>query len=198
MWFTSPADAPGIRRVKRPGSCVRRYSQIPHISSAKSGFLSAILRIPGAIHRDLLFVQIADRQRHRFGIHQVPAFPAVLFANASFHNRVDRARFLAEAAEDALREINVVARRAARAVVALLGFDRDRKCRTYRFAQRPGDTAFLAVRISPQRMQTLESWRLWCLFLRISHSDLVREKVPAGQHHALYQLEQQVDMDELL
>src|SRR3989304_5598808 len=118
--------------------------------SAKSGFLLAISCILSAILRDLLFVHVTDREQHRLGIDQVPAFLAVVFEDARLHNRVDRARFLAEAAENALGEINVVARRAARAVVALLGLDRDRKCRTYRFAQFTSDTAFFPVRRTSQ------------------------------------------------
>src|SRR3546814_11735288 len=61
-------------------------------------------------------------------------------------DRVDRARFLTEAAIDALRHVDVVARRAARPVVARLGLDRDRLRRADRPAPTARDAALLAVR----------------------------------------------------
>lgn len=46
-------------------------------------------------------------------------------------------------------------------------------------------------------MQSLESWRLGCFFFRELYRDLARKKVPAGQNHAFYQLEQQEGVEEL-
>src|SRR3546814_7213507 len=71
--------------------------------------------------------------------------------------RIDRACFLAEAAIDALGHIDVVARRAARTVLARLGLDRNRLRRAHRFAQLARDAAFLAVRIAPQHMLAAET-----------------------------------------
>src|SRR3546814_18258963 len=71
-------------------------------------------------------------------------------------DRVDRARFLTEAAIDALRHVDVVARSAARPVVARLGLDRDRLRRADRPAQLARDSALLAVRIAAQAMLAVE------------------------------------------
>src|SRR5581483_2958321 len=60
---------------------------------------------------------------------------------------VDRAGLLAQPAIDALHHVDVVARRATRAVVAAgARFDRDRLRRADRFAQFAGDAALFAVR----------------------------------------------------
>src|SRR5690348_1215016 len=67
-------------------------------------------------------------------------------------DRIDRAGLLAIAAIDALRHVDVVARRAAAAVSAGLGLDRDRQGRADRLSQLAGDAALLAVGIAPQGM----------------------------------------------
>ena len=92
---------------------------------------------------------------------------------------------LAEAAEDALGEVDVVARRAARAVGALLRLDRDRERRAHRLAELAGDAALLAVRVAPQRVQAAEARALRRLLLGELHGDLAREQVPPGEHQAL-------------
>ena len=65
-----------------------------------------------------LLVAVADGQQHVLGEVQVAALLAVVFEDVGLDDRVDRAALLAEAAEDALGQVDVVARRAARAVVA--------------------------------------------------------------------------------
>ena len=66
---------------------------------------------------------------------------------------VDRAGFLAHAAIDAFRHVDVVARRAARAIVAARpGLDGDRLGRADGLAKLAGDAALLAVRITAQRV----------------------------------------------
>jgi hypothetical protein len=110
--------------------------------------------------------------------------------DARLDDRVDRTGFLAEAAEDALRQVDVVARRAACAVVALIRFDRDRHGRAHRLAQLAGDAAFFAVRIATQRMQAAKARALRRLLFRKLDRDLAREQVAAGQRHALHQFDQ--------
>jgi hypothetical protein len=104
---------------------------------------------------------------------------------------IDRARLFAEAAEDAFHEVDVVARRAARAVGALLGFDVDRERRADRLAQLARDAALLAVRVATQRVQPAKARAHRRLFLRELHRDLARKQVSSCQRHAAEQLDQQ-------
>src|SRR3546814_1930987 len=63
----------------------------------------------------------------------------------SLDDGVHRAGFLAIAAIDALRHVDVVARGAPAAVGARLGLDGDRLGRADRLAQLAGDAALLAI-----------------------------------------------------
>src|SRR6478752_3787007 len=105
----------------------------------------AVLGVGRAVGRDLGFVAVAHGQQHVLGEVQVAAFFAVVFEDVGLDDRVDRAALLAEAAEDALGQVDVVARRAARAVGALVGFDRDRHRGAHGLAQLAGDAALFAV-----------------------------------------------------
>ncbi|KAF9811693.1 hypothetical protein SFRURICE_011056 [Spodoptera frugiperda] len=73
------------------------------------------------------------------GMHDVSAHAALfarggaVFKVGTFDYGVDRTRFLAVAAEDALTEVDVVSHGAPRAVRALLRLDSDRLCRTHCF-----------------------------------------------------------------
>src|SRR6185503_19337866 len=91
----------------------------------------------------------------------------VVFVDARLDDRVDGASFLAEAAVNALEEINVVARGAARAIVTDVALDRDRERRTHGLAELAGDAALLAVRVTAQRVQTAEARRLRRLLLGV-------------------------------
>src|SRR5690349_17547400 len=96
---------------------------------------STIPRVGGAVGGDLLLVSIADREQHFLGVDEVAATLAVVLERARLDDRVDRARLFAESAEDALREVDVVARRPPRAVGADIGFDRDRERGTHGLAE---------------------------------------------------------------
>src|SRR5262249_39992111 len=103
----------------------------------------------------------------------------------------------AEAAEDALHQVDVVARGAARPVLPLLRLDMDGERRTHRLAQLAGDAALLAVRVAAQRMQAAEARTLRRLLLRELHRDLAREEMPAGEEQAAPQLEQEERTEEI-
>src|SRR5688572_32917139 len=109
---------------------------------------SAEWRVGGAARGDFRFEAVADRQQLRLGHDVLAALVEVIFVDMRFHDRIDRARLLAEAAVDALEQVDVVARGATGAVSALLRVDRDRERRTHRFAQLAGDAAFLSVRVA--------------------------------------------------
>src|SRR5260221_9977384 len=134
-----------------------------------------VCRVVRTVLGDLVFILIANREQHRLGINQVTAPLAMIFEDARLDDRIDRARLLAKAAENAFGEIDVVARGAARSVVARLGLNRDRQSRAHRLAQLARDTAFLAVRITAQRVQAAEARRLLRLLFWILHGDLARE-----------------------
>src|SRR4030095_9090747 len=113
--------------------------------------------IVGTVLGDLFLVEIADREQHGLRVYEIAALLAVVFHYAGLDDRVHRAGFLAETAADAFRDIDIVTRRPARTVIALLRFDGDRKRGAHRLAQFAGDAAFLAVGISAQRVKTAEA-----------------------------------------
>ena len=96
----------------------------------------------------------------------------VVLVDARLDDGIHRAGLLAEAAVDALEQVDVVARGAARAVVRDVGLDGDRQRRAHRLAQLAGDAALLAVRIAAQRMQAAEARRLRRLLFRVVDREL--------------------------
>ena len=108
-----------------------------------------------------------------------------------FHNRIGRTRFFAEAAEDAFGQVDVVTLGAARTVFAFFRFDVNRHCRTHRLAQFTRDAAFLAVRITPLRVQTAETHRLRRFLFGEINRVFAGEKVFERYAHAFYQLAKQ-------
>src|SRR5579885_1054496 len=154
-------------------------------------------RVAGAIGGDLRLEHLAHPEQFLLGHDQVAALLAVILVKAGLHDRVHRAGLLAEAAEDALGEIDVVARGAAGAVGALPGLDGDGHRRAHRLAQLAGDAATLAVGIAAQSVQAAEARRLRRLLLRILDGDLAIEKITSGEAHALEQLPQEQAFDEV-
>src|SRR5690349_13472449 len=144
------------------------------------------LPIPGY----LLLVAVADREQHRLGVVKVAALLPVVLEHARLDDGVDRAGLFTEAAENALGEIDVVARRAPRAIGALLALDVDGERRADRLAQLARDAALLAVRIAPQGMQAAKTRTHRRLLLGELHRDLAREDMPPRQRHAARQLKE--------
>src|SRR5262249_54227912 len=89
------------------------------------------------------------------------------------------------------------ARRAPRAVGALLGFDGDGERRADRLAQLAGDAALLAVRIAPQRMQPAETRAQRRLLLRILDGDLALEQVVTRDPQPVRGLHEQEGVEEV-
>src|SRR6185369_4096623 len=126
----------------------------PWVGSVGSVFSrSAVLGVGRLGGRDHGLVAVTDGQQHVLGEVQVAALFAVVLQDRGLDDRIHRAAFLAETAEDAFRQVDVVAGGAARAVGALVRFDRDRHCRAHGFAQLAGDAALLAVLVAAQRVQ---------------------------------------------
>src|SRR5690606_2661787 len=105
---------------------------------------------------------------------------------------IHRARLLAEAAIDALHHVDVVARGAARTVVAarprLDGYGLRRADRLAQFA---GNAALLAVRIAPQRMLAAEARADRVLFEGIVHGRLRPKEIAHRQAGRLDELPQE-------
>src|SRR5258705_7074872 len=108
--------------------------------------------------------------------------------DVGFHDRIHRATLLAEAAVDALHQVDVVAGGAPGAIVTLLAFDGDRERRADRLAQLAGDAALLPIGVAAQRVQPAEARALRRLLLRIHDGDLAGEHVAAREPQALQQL----------
>jgi hypothetical protein len=106
---------------------------------------------------DLGFPAVAVREQLFLVVEQFLAGLGGEFEIRSLDDRVDRAGLLAIAAIDAFGHVDVVARRAAAAVLARLGLDGDRQRRADRLAELAGDAAFFAIRIASQRMLAAEA-----------------------------------------
>jgi len=102
---------------------------------------------------NLLLEAVADRQQLLFVDHVLATRLEVVLVDVGLHDRVDRAGFLAEPAEYALEQIDIVARGATAAIGTLLGIDGDRQRRANRLAQLAGDAALLAIGIAAQGVQ---------------------------------------------
>src|SRR5690606_41884535 len=103
----------------------RRSSDLSRLSEGGVG---------GAALGDLGLETVADRQQLRLGDDVLAAVFEVVFVDMGLDDRVHRTRLLAEAAVDALEQVDVVARGAAGVVLARLRIDGDRKRRAYRLA----------------------------------------------------------------
>src|SRR6185503_5068090 len=121
-------------------------------------------------------------------VHRLAARLEVELVDVGLDDGIHRAALLAEAAVDALHQVDVVARRAARAVVALVALDGDGERGAHRLAQLAGDAALLAVRIAAQRVQPAEARALRRLLLGIEHRDLAREEIAPREPEALEEL----------
>src|SRR5271170_4366664 len=118
--------APESRRARRtPG---RR-----RIRKKESSETSTIPRVRGPVGGDHGFITFADPEQLILAHDVLAAILHVIFMQSRFHDGIDRTRLLAESAVNALEQIDVVARRAARAVAAHVGFDGDGERRADRF-----------------------------------------------------------------
>src|SRR5690242_10132706 len=150
--------------------------------------MSAVTRVRGAVGGDLRLVLVADREQHRLRVEEVAAGFAVVLDEARLDDRVHRAALLAHAAEDALHEVDAVARGAPGPVVALLALDRDRERRAHRLAELARDAALLAVGVAAQRMEAAHAGARRRLLLRVHHGDLPGEHEASREPEALQEL----------
>src|SRR5205807_6954173 len=107
---------------------------------------------------DLAFPAVAVREQTLFVVIELLAGFGRELEVRAFDNGIHRTSLLAETAIDAFDHVDIVARGAARAVIAArAGLDGDRLRRADRLAQLAGDAALLAVRIAAQHMLAAEA-----------------------------------------
>src|SRR5690606_31466379 len=95
-----------------------------------------------------------------------------------FNDCIHRAGLLTQAAVDALHHVNIVARRAPRAVVAArAGLDGDGVGRADRFTQLAGNAALLAVGITAQSVLAAEARTERSLLIGVVDRRLRRKEV---------------------
>src|SRR5690606_28906956 len=111
---------------------------------------SPVRRVSSDVARNLVFPALAVRQQLGLVVEQLLAGLGRELEIGRLHNGIHRAGFLAEAAVDALGHVDVVARGAARTVLARLGLDGDGLGRADRLAELAGDAALLAVGVAAQ------------------------------------------------
>src|SRR5688572_29452251 len=101
----------------------------------------------------------------------------MVFEYMGLNDRIYRAGLFAKSAKDTFEQINIIAGGTTSAICPLLGINSDCNCRTNRFTQFTGNTSFLTIWITPERMQTTEARRHRGLFLGILHRDLPSKQV---------------------
>src|SRR5207302_3315271 len=152
----------------------------------------SIRRVERHVLRDLAFPAVAVREQALLVVIKLLARLGRELEVRAFHDGVDRAGFLAQPAIDALHHVDVVARRAARAVVAArAGLDGDRLRRADRLAQLARDAALLAVRIAAQRMLAAEARRDRALLERVVQRRLRLEEIAHGEKERRYEFAQE-------
>src|ERR1700712_373046 len=124
---------------------------------AFTSLTSPVRRVEFDRFRNLALPAVAIGEKFRLVIIEFLARLGREFEIRPLDDGIDRTRFLAQSAIDALHHVDVVAHGAAGAVVAArAGLDGDGLRRTDRLAQLAGDAALLAVGVAAQRVLAAE------------------------------------------
>src|SRR6185437_6397893 len=186
------AEYTGLRAVMSPSaettSSVAKNRKRIWTSMFEPCAPSAIRRVRPFVGGDHGLVALADREQLVLAHDVLAAVLHVVFVDAGEHDGVHRTGLFAEAAVDALEEVDVVARGTPGAVLGDVRVDRDADSRTDRLAQLAGDAALLAVAVAPQRVQPAEARRLRSLLLRIVERVLAREEGACRDRESLDEL----------
>src|SRR5258708_39604583 len=124
----------------------------PEKASVRAARPSPVGRIEREVLGDLGLPAVAVGEQLVLVVKQLLARLGGELEVRALDDRIDRAGFLAEAAIDAFRHVDVVARGAPAAIGARLRLDGDGERRAYGLAKLAGDAAFLAIGITAQRM----------------------------------------------
>src|ERR1700730_7292481 len=152
---------------------------------------SSIGRVGRQVASDLRLPAVAVRQQLLLVVEKLLARLGGELEVGALDDGRDRAGLLAEAAIDAFRHVDVVARGAAAAVVARLGLDGDRECRTDRLAELAGDAALLAIGVAPERVLAAKARAERPLLVGIVHRRRRLEHVSEGERQPRDQLPEQ-------
>jgi len=133
---------------------------------------SSKICILAPVRSNLLLITITDRQQLFLGHQQITTLFAVVLEDSGFDNGIDRAGLLAESAKNTFGQIDIIAGGAPAAILALLRINGNGQRRTDRLTEFAGDTAFLAIGIATQCVQTPEPMALGGQFLRITDGNL--------------------------
>ena len=140
---------------------------------------------------------VTIREQFRFVVKQFFACLGRIFKVWSFDHCIHGARFLAETTINALRHINVVARRSATTIVARFALDSDSLRRAYSLAKFACDTPLFPVGIAPQCMLTPETRAQRVFFVRVIYRHLGLEEILQGQGVRLYELPKSERLNEV-
>src|SRR5215467_6667004 len=197
---SASAEYTGLRAVITPSAARIRIAanrwnstwiSMRHRPQRRGCGCSSVRGVRGLVGGNHGLVAFAHREQLVLA-HDVLAAPLhVVLVYARQHDRIHRAGLFAEAAVDALEQIDVVARGAARAVGRDVRVDGDAHRRAHRLAQLAGDAALLPVRVAAQRMQPAEARRLRGLLFRIVERVLRLHEGACRHHQPLDELRQQ-------
>src|SRR5579872_2579988 len=157
--------------------------------------LLPVRRVRGLVGRDHGLVPLAHGQQLVLAHDVLAAMFHVIFVDARENDGIDRADLLAEAAGDALEEVDIVATGPAGAIGSDFRVDGDAHRGTNGLTQLARDAAFLSVRVTAKRVQPAESWRLRRLLLRIIERVLGAEELAQGDSHPAPELRQEKCLD---
>src|SRR5260221_306930 len=152
---------------------------------------SPVRRVEREVLRDLGLPAIAVREQLVLVVEQLLARLGGELEIGTLDDRVDRAGFLAEAAIDAFRHVDVVARRAPAAIGARLRLDGDGERRAHGLAKLARDAALLAIGTTAQRMFATKPRAERPLLVGIVDRHRLLKHVAEGERHAFEQLDQQ-------
>src|SRR5256714_4010293 len=188
------AIQPTPQSRRKPGLIVRMPGQLksrPRLSPGLRWCLSSVGRLEGELLGNLGLPAVAIREQLFLVVEELLARLGGEFEIRALDDRIDRACLLAIAAIDAFRHIDVVAGRAATAILAWFRLDRDRERRADRLAQFAGDAPLLAIGVTAQHVLAAKPRAQRALFIRVIDRDRALKHVAQGQGEAGNQLGQE-------
>src|SRR5215469_784979 len=186
------AEYTGLRAVMSPSAeATSRVAKIRNriwTSMFEPRAPSAVRRIRPFVGGDHGLVALPDREQLVLAHDVLAPMLHVVLVDAGEHDGIHRTGLFAEAAVDALEEVDVVACGAPRAILRHIRIDRDADGRADGLAELAGDAALLTVGIPAQRMQAAEARRLRSLLFRVVERVLAHEESARSDRQPLDEL----------
>src|SRR5579875_736736 len=161
-----------------PPPCPANSLRSPHSPLSAP---STIGRVGRQVGRDLHLPAIAIREQLLLVVKELLPRLGRKFEIRSLDDRIHGAGLLAEPAINALRHVDVVARRTTAPVGARLRLDRDGQRRTNRFAKLARDTALFTIRVTPECVLAAKAGLERTLLIWVVERDLLLEHILEGQ-----------------